>query len=76
MRSIPAAGLQANCEALLDSVDEQGIVITKHGRPVARLVRFVPLMTDLIGCMRGKIRIRGNLMATGAWLSPGRRIRR
>ncbi len=73
MRSIPAAAFKEQCLALLDSVDNEGIVITKHGHPVARLVRFQPPMADLIGCMRGKIRIRKDCTTIGAWVSAGRR---
>ena len=34
MKRIPAAKFKETCLALLDSVDGDGIVITKHGRPV------------------------------------------
>jgi prevent-host-death family protein len=39
MRSIPAARFKAQCLKLLDQVAESGetIVVTKRGRPIARL---------------------------------------
>ena len=40
MKRIPAAKFKETCLALLDSVDGDGIVITKHGRPVAKLIPF------------------------------------
>ena len=66
MTSIPAAKFKEQCLALLDRVDPEGIVITKHGRPVAKLI---PLGTDsasLIGSLRGKLKIKGNVLSTGA----------
>jgi prevent-host-death family protein len=65
MRKIAAAKFKQQCLALLDSVDPDGIVITKHGRPVARLVPFHQLMADLIGSMKDKIRIKKDIQSTG-----------
>lgn len=65
MRTIAAAKFKQRCLALLDSVGPEGIVITKHGRPVARLVPFQSGHADLIGCMAGKIEVHGDLMSTG-----------
>ena len=40
MKTVPAAKFKANCLALMDKVQETGefVVITKHGKPVAKLV--------------------------------------
>jgi prevent-host-death family protein len=65
MRTIPAARFKEQCLALLEEVDAEGIVITKRGKPVAKLI---PLGTDsasLIGVLRGKLRIKGDLLSTG-----------
>jgi prevent-host-death family protein len=64
MKSIPAAKFKEQCLALLDHVDSEGIIITKHGKPVAKLV---PIETDsakLIGSFKGKIKIKGNILST------------
>lgn len=39
-RTIPAGTFKARCLAILDEVEESGgeVVVTKHGRPVARVV--------------------------------------
>ena len=61
MRAIPAAKFKEKCLALLEEVDAEGIVITKRGKPVAKLI---PLGTDsasLIGALRGKLRIKGKM---------------
>lgn len=43
-RTIPASRFKAQCLALLDEVAESGvaIVVTKHGKPVARLEPIEP----------------------------------
>jgi prevent-host-death family protein len=65
MKTLPAAKFKAQCLSLLDRVGPDGIVITKHGKPVAKLV---PVHTDnanLIGSLKGKIRIKGSILSTG-----------
>lgn len=64
MRTIAAAQFQQRCLTLLDNVDPDGIVITKNGRPVARLLPVAPPMADLIGSMKDKLRIHTDLLAT------------
>jgi prevent-host-death family protein len=65
MKTLPAAKFKEQCLALLDRVDPDGIVITKHGKPVAKLI---PIHTDtakLIGSFKGRIKITGNILSTG-----------
>ena len=65
MKTGPAAKFKEQCLALLDKVDPDGIVITKHGKPVAKLI---PVHTDsakLIGSFKGKIKIKRNILSTG-----------
>jgi antitoxin (DNA-binding transcriptional repressor) of toxin-antitoxin stability system len=50
---------------LADHLDDQGIVITKRGRPVAKLVRVEPNSRNLIGALRGKLKIKGDIFSTG-----------
>jgi len=67
MKSVPAAQFKEQCLALLDQVGPDGIIITKHGKPVAKLV---PIHTDtakLIGSFKGKIKIKGDILSTGVW---------
>jgi prevent-host-death family protein len=66
MRKIGAAEFKAKCLTLLDSVDPDGIVITKHGRPVARLIPISADSVPLIGSLRGRLKIRGDILSTGA----------
>jgi prevent-host-death family protein len=57
MKTIAATEFKAKCLALLDSVDAEGITITKHGRPVARLVKVEERKNHrhLIGILKGQV---------------------
>jgi prevent-host-death family protein len=65
MKRVPAAEFKAKCLSLLDRVGPEGIVITKHGRPVARLLPAGRGHAELIGSLKGKLRIKGDILSTG-----------
>jgi prevent-host-death family protein len=65
-KTMPAAEFKAKCLKVLDELDAGGILITKRGRPVARVLPAVePGNRKLIGSMKGKIEIKGDLLSTG-----------
>jgi prevent-host-death family protein len=58
VRSLAAAHFKAHCLELMDRVRETGVeyVVTKHGRPVAKLVPYTePPQTSLFGVGRGTV---------------------
>lgn len=67
MKSISANDLQSSCPYLLDELDSAGVVVTKHGEPVAKLVPYAekekPDLTRLIGSMAGEITIKGDILS-------------
>ncbi len=65
MKQMPAAKFKEQCLSLLDRVDQDGIVITKHGRPVAKLIPFASDSASLIGALKKKVEIKGNILSTG-----------
>ena len=65
MKTIGAAKFKERCLALLDDLDAEGLVITKHGKPVAKLVPYTRASASLIGCLRDKIEVRGDVLSTG-----------
>lgn len=65
MKSIGATEFKQKCLALLDRIGPDGLVITKHGKPIARLVPVESGSAELIGCLSGKIEIRGDIFSTG-----------
>ena len=65
MSTIGATQFKQECLAILDRLGPEGIVITKHGKPVAKLVPIETESASLIGSLAGKIRVHGDLMSTG-----------
>jgi prevent-host-death family protein len=65
MKKIGAAKFKEQCLAILDRLGPGGIVITKHGKPVAKLLPVQRAAADLIGALRGRIRIKGDIKSTG-----------
>lgn len=64
MKEIGAARFKEQCLSILDEVDEDGIVITKRGRPVAKLIPIRAESASLIGSLKGKLKIKGNVLTT------------
>ncbi|MEO8315199.1 MAG: type II toxin-antitoxin system Phd/YefM family antitoxin [Pseudomonadota bacterium] len=65
MKEIPAAKFKEQCLALLDRVGPEGLVITKRGRPVARLLPIEDHSAALIGALRERVTINGDILSTG-----------
>jgi prevent-host-death family protein len=65
MKTMSAAKFKEQCLAVLDHVDPDGLVITKRGKPVARLLPIDVESDRLIGSLRHKLDVRGDLLSTG-----------
>jgi prevent-host-death family protein len=69
--TIPAGEFKTHCLKLMDDIAERGgeIVITKHGKPVAKLVPVVDEVPDSWGFMRGTAIIHGDIVSADhdAW---------
>ena len=65
MKVIGAAKFKEQCLALLDQLDADGLIVTKHGKPVARVIPYDTQGADLIGSLRHKVKISGNVFSTG-----------
>jgi len=61
-KSINASEFKARCLRVLDDVQEKRteVVITKRGKPVARLVPIGPARGPLRGDWKGMVRVRGD----------------
>lgn len=64
MKSIGAAKFKEQCLSLLDRLDAEGLVVTKHGKPVARVLPYERRFEPLIGSLRDRIRVHGDLLST------------
>jgi antitoxin (DNA-binding transcriptional repressor) of toxin-antitoxin stability system len=71
MKKMAAAKFKEQCLSILDHLDPEGLLITKHGKPVARLLPAERASADLIGSLRGKIRVRGDVQSTGVKWDAG-----
>jgi prevent-host-death family protein len=65
VKTIPAGAFKTNCLAIMDEVKakRETIVITKHGKPVAKLV---PVNTDtdgIFGFFRGRGSVTGDVVS-------------
>ena len=65
MRQISASKFREQCLSLLDNLRPEGVLVTKHGKPVAKLIPITSDSAGLIGSLRGKIEIKGDILATG-----------
>jgi prevent-host-death family protein len=61
-KTIPAGEFKARCLAVMDEVaaKRQAVIITKRGKPVAKLVPVEKEKDDIFGFYKGKIEIKGD----------------
>jgi prevent-host-death family protein len=66
-RTIPAGTFKARCLAIMDEVaaKRQSVVITKRGKPVAKLVPVEQEKDDIFGFMKGKGKVTGDVVSPG-----------
>ena len=63
---MPAGIFKAKCLQLMDDVEKyhREIVITKYGKPVAKLVPIEPEKPKpIFGCMKGTVKILGDIVS-------------
>ncbi len=65
MKTIPAGAFKAQCLAIMDDVQtrREGVLITKHGKPVAKLVPADEETDGIYNFLRGKGEITGDIIA-------------
>jgi prevent-host-death family protein len=64
IRHVSAAEFKTNCLRLMDEVAQRRrpIVVTKRGKPVAKLVPVESPPVDPFGCMAGTAKICGDIV--------------
>jgi len=65
MKRMSASRFKEQCLAVLENLDPDRVLITKHGKAVAKVLPASSDCADLIGSMKGKIKIHGNILSTG-----------
>ena len=63
IKTIAAGTFKARCLRLMDEVQStrQPLLITKKGRPVAKLIPANEPPDDIFGCMRDQVEIVGDI---------------
>lgn len=65
-QTITATEFKAKCLSILERLDPRGLIVTKRGRAIAKVI---PVNSgdneSLIGSMKGKIKIKGDIFTTG-----------
>ncbi|MBK8541806.1 MAG: type II toxin-antitoxin system Phd/YefM family antitoxin [Ardenticatenia bacterium] len=69
MKTIAIAQFKSHCLSLLDHLDREGLLITRHGKPIARVVPVERSCADLIGSLAGQIDVRGDILSTGCLMA-------
>lgn len=65
IEQIGAGAFKARCLQLLDDVGQRHLqlIITKHGKPLAKLVPIEEENFTLFGCMQNSVVIQGDIVA-------------
>lgn len=64
--TIELADFKARCLEVLEKLRAPGLIITKEGRPLARITPVAAVSNEpLIGSMKGQIGIHGDIFSTG-----------
>ncbi len=77
-RMVKAAEFKQTCLALMDEVANTGgtIIITKRGKPVARLVPVTEQRPQALGCLEGAVAIVDEDFSLPAWTVSPRKGKR
>ena len=70
MKTMDVTHFSKHCLDLLDRLDAEGLILTKRGKPVARVMPYDRPCADLIGSLQHKIKVRGDILTTGIWTTP------
>ena len=66
MKTLGVTEFKQRCLAIIDRLDRDGLIITKHGKPVARIIPIERSSKELIGSLAGEIAIKGEILTTGS----------
>ena len=70
MKTIADTQFKEHCLSLLDHLEPEGLVVTRQGKPVARVIPYSARNprgpnAHLIGSLRDKITVQGDIFTTG-----------
>ncbi|MBZ0212600.1 MAG: type II toxin-antitoxin system Phd/YefM family antitoxin [Nitrospirae bacterium] len=65
MKQLKASEFKAKCLAILDDLPPEGIEVTKHGKPVARVMPVSEDVLRFAGSVPGLV-LSGDILSTGS----------
>jgi antitoxin (DNA-binding transcriptional repressor) of toxin-antitoxin stability system len=65
VKSLNVSEFRKQALDLLEHLPPEGVLITKRGKPLAKVVPMRSNIADLIGSMKGKLHIKGDIFSTG-----------
>ncbi len=65
MKTLNVSEFREQCLGLLDKLPPEGVLITRRGKPIARVTPVRKNNADLIGSMAGMFEIHGDIFSTG-----------
>ena len=70
MKTMAAGAFKVHCLKVMDEVQSkrQAVLITKRGKPVAKLVPVEKEKDDIFGFLKGKVKVVGDVVSPA--LSP------
>lgn len=77
MKTMAAGTFKTNCLSVMDEVQarKESVVITKHGKPVAKLVPVDETKDSIYGFFQGKGTILGDIVAPAIPLEEWGRLK-
>ncbi len=65
MKTMPAGSFKVHCLAVMDEVQSkrESVLITKRGKPVAKLVPIETEKDEIFGFLKGKGKILGDVVS-------------
>jgi antitoxin (DNA-binding transcriptional repressor) of toxin-antitoxin stability system len=64
MKRLNVSEFREQCLSLLDHLPAEGMVVTKRGKPIARILPVRKNHADLLGKLAGVLEIHGDILST------------
>ena len=65
MEKVSATRFKQECLAILSNLGPEGVLVTRHGKPIARVLPASSDCAPLIGRLKGKLKVTGDVLSTG-----------
>ena len=64
LNEIPAGEFKAKCLKIMDQIhgSHDELIVTKHGKPIVKIVAVGEESRDVFGCMKGTAIIKGDII--------------